>query len=290
VSCNILLEIKEDNTMSYAPSGARRVRAAIAGLYARWTLDSVIEAAAAIANDYPKRYRQYRAVAADMADILANIRSRTGFDPEWPNTAQRALIMTPLLGQSDASSAGAMSSFRAGAAALRSAAIAYSERVYDTGEPMLRQAFVNTARHFQAYLTTLSGSVVDRARQDTEPLFAQSSVVLRDASVTQAFGLPPGPEGWPLPDRFEEPGAYLSGDGACLIEEVFRLLQSGAGSVTQQQFLALQRAAVAGGRTIQLILEGQHEAAEDRLREVIGDAYTWATALRDLGTDANRGK
>jgi len=277
--------------MSSAPASAPKVRADIAGLYARWTLDCVIEAAAAIANDYPKRYRQYRAVAVDMANILANIRSRTGFDPEWPNTAQRASIMTPLLGQSDAKpSAGATSSFRAGAAALRSAAIAYSERVYDTGEPMLRLAFVNTARHFQAYLTTLSGSVVDRARQDTEPLFALSSVILRDASVTQAFGLPPGPEGWPLPDRIEKPGAYLSGDGACLIEEVFRLLQPGAGSVTQQQFLALQRAAVAGGRTIQLILERQHEAAVDRLREVIGDAYTWAAALRDLGTDANRGK
>jgi hypothetical protein len=267
------------------------IRPDIAGLYARWTLDCVVEAASAIANDYVKRYRQYRGVSSDVATVLANIRSRTGFDPEWPNTTQRISIYTPLFGPSDAKASPApISAFRSSAMAFRSAAIAYSERVYDTGEPMLRQAFIDAARHFQAYLTTLSGSVVDRARHDTQPLFVQSTAVLRNPGVAQAFGLPEAPDGWPLPDHFERPLAYLSGDGAYLVEEVSRLLQPGVGTVTQQQFLTLQRAAVAGARTLQMVLQGQDNDAEGRVRGVIGQAYAWATALRDLGTDFTKSK
>jgi hypothetical protein len=197
---------------------------------------------------------------------------------------QRASIIVPFFGQSDGKpSAGATSLFRSAAQGVRSAAMAYSERAYDTGEPMLRQAFMNAAQHFQAYLSTLRGSVADRARYDTEPMFNQCAAVLRSDAIVQAFGLPPAPEGWPLPERFDRPDGYLSGDGAYLIDEVSRLLQVAGGPVTQQQFLALQRAAVAGALTIQFVLEGQHERAEDRLRELIGVAYTWATALRDLG-------
>jgi hypothetical protein len=255
-----------------------------AGLYTRWTLDCVIETAVSIANDYPTRYREYRTVSSEVAKLLANIRVRTGFDPEWPNTMQRVLIVTPLLGQSDAKpNNSATSLFSATSRAVRSAAIAYSERVYDTGEPMLRQAFVNTARQFQAYLTTLSGSVVDRANLEIVSSFRRSVTVLTNSAVAHAFGLPPAPEGWPLPKDIEEPGMYLDGDGAYLVDQVSRRLQTIGGPVTQQQFLALQRAAVGGAQTIQLVQQGKHERSEDVVRELIKASYSWATALRDLG-------
>jgi hypothetical protein len=51
---------------------------------------------------------------------------------------------------------------RSTALTVRTAAVAYSERVYDTGEPMLKQAFIDAARHFQAYLSTLSGGLLTR--------------------------------------------------------------------------------------------------------------------------------
>ena len=257
----------------------------IVGIYARWTLNSVVQAAAAIAQDYRTRYRQYRAAPAGIAGILADMNSRTGYDPIWPSAAQRTAINTPLLGSSDALTNGDTSSpFHQTAFAVRTAAIAFSERVYDTGEPMLREAFIDAARHFQAYLLTLSGGVIDRARQDTEPIFRQSIQVLTSPQVAQAFGLPPAPpEAWPLPDEITD-NNYFNGDGAYLMEEVSRTLQSQDELITQQHFVTLQRAAVSGARTIQRILQGAHEDADvEIVRGLIGVAYTWATALRDLG-------
>jgi len=264
----------------------------IGEIYGRWTLDCLVESATAVATDYVKRYRQYRGVPAEIATILADMRSRIGSDPAWPNTAQRAAINSPLLGPSDLQASTATPTpFRDAAMGVRTAAISYSERVYDTGEPMLRQAFVDAARHFQAYLTTLTGSVVERAKQDTQPIFEQSTQILSNSGVSQAFGLPPAPKNsWPLPQPLQDQRSYLDGDGAYLMEEISRVLQPTGGPLTQQRFLTSQRAAAAGGRTIQLVVQGDQEATGDKLRGLIGYAYTWATALRDLRTNGTAGK
>lgn len=55
------------------------------GISARWTLDSVFEAAKAIAQDYRSRYRRYRAAPPAIAGILASMNSGTGCDPASPN-------------------------------------------------------------------------------------------------------------------------------------------------------------------------------------------------------------
>jgi hypothetical protein len=254
---------------------------AIPGIYARWTLDCVVEAALAIANDYRTRYRQYRDVSGGVARLLADMKSKVGADPEWPNNDQRTAMTVPLIGPSDAdASTEPTGPFSEGAKALRAAAIAYSERVYNTGEPMLRQAFVEAARHFHAYLTTLGGSVVANADHDTKPIFENSTKILSDEGVAKAFGLPAAPaHSWPVPDPIDDRGgAYLNGDGAYLIEEVARVLQNGKG-IAPQQFLSLQRAAAAGARTISGVLRNQQEEADPT--PLIGDAYNWATALRD---------
>jgi hypothetical protein len=274
---------------------------AIPGIYARWTLDCVVEAATVIAHDYRTRYRQYRNVDPDnIGVVLADIKSRVGFDPSWPNKDQRTAINVPLLGPSEAE-AGADSTapFCEVAKAVRAAAIAYSERVYDTGEPMLRQAFIDAARHFRAYLLTLSGSVVLRAMKDTEPFFQKSTEVLSNRGVGDAFGLPNAPKkSWPLPEPVEERiNGYLNGDGAYLMEEISRVLQENKG-ITQQQFLSLQRAAASGARTIHFVLQNDHELirnGEDsdkvhpKLLSLIGDAYSWATALRDWEASQPKG-
>lgn len=254
---------------------------AIPGIYARWTLDCVVEAALAIANDYRTRYRQYRDVSVDVARLLADMKSRVGADPKWPNNDQRTAMTVPLIGPSDADTgAEPTGPFCEAARAVRAAAIAYSERVYDTGEAMLRQAFVEAARQFHAYLTTLGGSVVANADHDTKPIFESSTKILSDEGVAKAFGLPAAPAvSWPVPDRIDDRGgAYLNGDGAYLIEEVGRVLQNGRG-MAQQQFLALQRTAAAGARTINGVLLNQQE--DEDPRPLIGDAYSWSTALRD---------
>jgi hypothetical protein len=254
---------------------------AIPDIYARWTLDCVVEAALAIANDYRTRYRQYRDVPDVVARLLADMKSKVGADPKWPNKDQRTAMVLPLLGPSDADTDTELSGpFCEAAKAVRAAAIAYSERVYDTGEPMLRQAFVEAARQFHAYLTTLGGSVVANADEDTEPMFEKSRRVLSAEGVAKAFGLPAAPaDSWPVPDPIDNrKRGYLDGNGAYLIEEVARVLQDGKG-IAQQQFLALQRAAVAGARTINAVLNNEQEKLD--LTDLIGDAYSWSTALRD---------
>lgn len=259
----------------------------VADTYTRWTLDCLIELVKGTADDYVKRYREYRAVPEDIARLLTEFRTRTGADPEWPNTAQRTAIFTPLLGASDRKpGTDRTASFHDVAEALRGAAVAYSERVYDTGEPMLRQAFLDAARHFRAYLTTLSGSVVDASHVQTAPMFRRATEVLQTPQVAQAFGgLPPAPEGsWPMPQRRGEGAAYLDGNAAYLIEEISRNV-GGANMLKQQSFLMLQRVSVAGALTIHDTLDGSfenHEKDDHRLKRLIGNAYTWFTALRDL--------
>lgn len=51
--------------------------------------------ATAIAHDYRTHYRQYRLVHPGMARLLADMKSRVGFDSEWPNKDQRTAINTP---------------------------------------------------------------------------------------------------------------------------------------------------------------------------------------------------
>lgn len=257
----------------------------IADIYARWTLDCVIDLVTAIAEDYQKRYLQYRAVPNDLSSLLIDFRTKTGSEPEWPNSQQRAAIFTPLLGPCDRKPGlDRGSPVREASAALRAAAIAYSERVFNTGEPMLKDAFVNAAKGFYAQLSTLCGSVVDAAQAQTEPMFWRATRVLSAGQVTQAFGgLPPAPStSWPLP-RDNKDGAYLDGNADYLIYEVSRTLQIPDGAVKQQQFISLQRVAVAGARTMKDALNFEHESDDpERVRRMIGNAYTWSTALRDL--------
>jgi hypothetical protein len=266
------------------PSNVARRWQPVADTYGRWTLDCVIELVSGIADDYVKRYRQYRAVPNNISKLLTEFRTRTGSDPEWPNTAQRTAIFTPLVGASDRKPGSDRTApFHDVAGALRAAAVAYSERVYDTGEPMLRQAFLDAARHFRAYLTTLSGSVVDSSRIQTEPMFQRATQVLQTAQVAQAFGgLPPAPDkSWPLPQERDLGAAYLDGNAAYLVEEISRSVGV-ANTFKQQSFLMLQRVSVAGGLTIDDTLDGSFENDDHRLLGLIGNAYTWFTALRDL--------
>ena len=128
----------------------------VADAYGRWTLDCVIELVTGIADNYLTRYREYRAVPENMSKLLAEFRTRTGSDPEWPNAAQRTAIFTPLFGASDRKpESDPTDSFHQLAGALRAAAVAYSERVYNTGEPMLRKRFLRACRDFRAHLMTL---------------------------------------------------------------------------------------------------------------------------------------
>lgn len=259
-------------------------------LYARWTLDCIVDAALGVAHDFIKRPRQYHAAQKeDCRNRLANFRDRLGSDPDWPNAAKRAAIYGALVGPSDAKPGEKPHPFHHAAMVLRDAAAAYAERVHDSGEHMLKQAFLDAADSFKAYLQTLEGAVLDDASVRTANVFNQALEVLRDENLTRAFGLQPAsPNPWPV-------DGAKDGKGAALIEEITRTLQPSAGPlVSLQQFLTLQRVASRGKTTIERVLAGAYAApdgadktvqnqADEELHKLLTDAYAWTTALRAVG-------
>jgi hypothetical protein len=252
---------------------------AIARMYARWTLDCVIQSAVAVASDYVKRYRQYSRVPGGTAKALADLRIRTGSDPSFPSADQRAAIFSPLLGGSDAKGPTSKTSFQNLASAVRAAAIAYSERAVDSGEPMLRQAFVDAARNFKVCLASLSGGVVDLGESETANIFETSVTILSDIAVAVAFGLPPAPAfPWPVDGQ-------LDGDGAYLIEAITQTLQpSTVGTMPQGQFLTLQQVAASGAKLISHLVQSDPEEDPEQL---ITEAYSWAMALARLAQNSS---
>lgn len=265
--------INPDDSEVVAPS-------LIAEMYGRWTLDCIVELANAVALDFVTRPRHYRPVPESVAGTLAQFKSLTGKHPNWPDTAQRAAIYIALLGASDATSGGGRSAqFHQASAALREAAKAFSERVYDTGVAMLRQSFRDRVVTLRAYLNTLEGRVVALGHSQTSAIFTQAKTVLSNKEVAGVFGLPPAPVGdWPLSGDF-------SGDGAYLVEEIARALQpETVGSLSERQFIVMQRIADYGKRTIEGVLDDSTGwETESRIDALIQNTYSWMTAIRDLG-------
>lgn len=248
-------------------------------LYGRWTLDCVIEVARSVSLDFVSRPRHYRLIRDDIAEILQDFKALTGNRPDWPDLAQRTAIYGALVGDSDGKlNADRTAQFHQASIALRERAIAFAERVYDTGEDMLRQAFRDAMVTLRSYLNTLQGRVVALGYAQTGAIFGKAVNVLSSKEVASVFGLPPAPGGeWPLKGIFDGNGAYL-------IEEVTRMLQPAmTGLVSQQQFIVMQRIADYGPQTITGVLDdGAGWDSKDRSNALIQSAYSWATALRDI--------
>jgi hypothetical protein len=248
-------------------------------MYGRWTLDCIIEAVQAVAFDFVDRPRHYGRVPDDVAAVLERFRSQNGHRPDWPDLTQRTAVFSALLGPSDAAPSGDRTGqFHMASAAVRSAASAFAERAYDTGLTMLRQRFRDGLITLRAYLASLSGQVVTVGDQQTQATFARACAVLANTEVAAVFGLAPAAnQGWPLEGTF-------NGDGAYLIEEITRVLQPASiGSLSERQFLVLQRVAAYGRSTIAGALDASKGwDKDDRIDAVIQSAYSWMAALRDL--------
>jgi len=241
-----------------------------AQLYARACLDPIVEVACAIAADFNRRPQAFKNVDPNVQDLLVALRTKLGADPDFPDTHQRQDMYQPILGnlmQNDSSN------FARHAMAVQQAAAAYAERVFDTGEPMLRQAFADRFSVFGAYLRTTQGAATEQAALRTAPIFNAAIAIFKSDGVAKAYGYPPatGPE-WPIelaPD----------GDGAVLVEQITRLLQpERAGLMTVESFLRLELIAARGRQTISLALNFKgNDVSPDRAE--ITAAYSWATAM-----------
>ncbi len=278
----------------------------IATMYERWTLDYIIELVQVIAVDFVCRPGQYRNVSTESSQALQNFRFLTGTNPKFPNRMQRSMTFEAILSLSDGmgvvidtkSSVPASWTnaegvqFKMASARFRETARAYTERQVTQGEGQLLQAFLDEGVTLQSYLRPIDdeNSVVIIGNSQTQAIFDESVLVLRDKTVASRFGRPPAmPETWPL-------GGVLDGNGSLLIQEIGKVLMQGMMPptslmpISQHNFDVMQRIASYGSRTITGVLEacfpvdpGESLASrKERFEPLIGVAYSWKTALDSM--------
>ena len=263
-----------------ATDGDGAAGSTIAGLYERWTLDIIPclgQACAALCRDYPQEFKK---VPAGTLATLADLRYRTGYDSNYLDEQARKALLMPVLGDSDgAKGSERLGPFHKSADALRSRAKDFVQRVYDTGEEQLRDAFRDAATGFRKYLTTVDGNVVADANERQQKHFDDVVRIMQTAEFAAGLGLPPAPPApWPL-------GRSWDGDGAMLVYAVSRraLASEGKSVVTDEEFLQIQRIASYGAETSEIVLTNDQIWTDNREADnAISLAYRWWTSIAEL--------
>jgi hypothetical protein len=240
----------------------------VAGLYFYQELDELIELARAISFDFfarPHLYDQLEdpAVVSD----LARLHARYGHDERFLSHEQRQKIYEGFFKAGE-------NQFTGGRDALLYAAAKFSERVYDTGEEMLRAAVRDAARTFKAYLTTLPGTSLSWSRGSVLPELTDKTAyrILRDRGIRSVFGrsMPVAHE-WPY--KVDGKGdEFVEVAGECLHEPDTAWLR-------RDRFNAIQRVALRGAEAIATVIDYDDQRDRDVVDHVILKCYTWHAAL-----------
>jgi hypothetical protein len=240
----------------------------IAGLYFYRKLEELIDLARAISCDFFARPHLYTDLGdpALVAD-LARLHARYGYDEKLLSREQRQKIyegvFTPGADQ-----------FEGGRNALLQTAAVFSERVYDTGEDMLRASVRDAARVFKAYLVTLAGASLSWSRQIVLPELTDKTAyrILRASGVRAVFGLSkPAAADWPY---------QVDSEGDKLVEEASKRLGEPEGApLMRDRFNAIQRAALRGAEAIATIIDYNDQPDPGLVDHLILKCYTWHAAL-----------
>ena len=254
----------------------------LATLYGQWTFNFMVDIAAAIADDFVERPRQYRKASDGLTNVLSGFRSSLGLQPDWPNAEQRTSVFRVL------------SSLCAASGALREAALVFIELGTENNRELLLDAFRDTALSLRNQLKTLEGQSLAIGCRQIGAIFDNAINLFKSDEIVQVFGLPPAPEDdWPL-------GANFSANGSYLVTEIIRTLEAAnvartsvggvnkpiSISMTQNKFDLLQRAAYYGGLAISETLADPKGG--DNLQGLVGNTYKWTKALQRLIPDTLR--
>ncbi|GKV74455.1 hypothetical protein [Pseudarthrobacter sp. NCCP-2145] len=271
------------------PDGSSRPNtgdAKIAWLYGMWTLDILPQIGPVAAQIYEANPRLFRDVPEIVAEILAVFRYATGYTEDSLNSTQRNTLIQPILGTSDGLSQAILNDdFHIVANSMQTAAKEYVQRTSDTGEEQLREAFRDSVTTFRQYIETLNGSVVDNAYNRIHGSFNDVVTVLQDRAFASGLGLPPAPSGASWPFNLE-----VDHNGAALVEELAARTSSSNGvsrpPMDRTIFTVTQRVAHYGSQAIAYVLLNGEPSDNDAAATLIGLAYRWKTALRDLAVGA----
>jgi hypothetical protein len=256
------------------PAGSINFPDLFAGIYARWTLDCLVEIGYAVALDFVARPQLY--VDFKIPDLIVDLRMSYGAHKHFPNSAQRQALMVPVFGRSDGfkpDATNASSSFQVARKKLVDACIAFSERAVDSGIPMLEERVRSALIAFNAHLLSLEGKSLQSGAAEIEGESNLVFEILRAEGVAHVFSVSKVNSAWPLGS--DDP------NGATLVESIGTALSvTGDCRLTHAKFMLLQRAAVEGALALPLALKTDPHGSEEQLLKLISQVYTWGTSLR----------
>lgn len=254
----------------------------VAGLYFYSLLDCLGDLAHSVSLDFFQRPQLYTKLAEEPADELAEseriatLRWRLGREETVPAKEQRHAIYTPLFGTPE--QVNGVASFARLRDDLVAAVTAYSESLFEKGEPMLRERVARTAIPLRLYLEKRQGASTIRSKEGVLDAFTEGLVypILRNPGIAGVFGLPSVSESFPYA---EDP------NGNQLVEEISQRLgytDATGEPLNSERFSNLQRAAITGAESIATITGFTDPTDADVLDDVIAKVYVWGSALRDV--------
>jgi hypothetical protein len=263
----------------------------IADAYFYLQLDCLVAYAYQVALDFFRRPQLYtdlkkptsaRATAPaepTIAPDLARLRAQYGNDERVPSQEHRDEIFLPLFGQSSTGPPNGQGDFPRLRDELVGAAAAFAERVYDTGEEMLRERVRTTHRPFKDYLTGLQGDSLVWSTDEALTGVARKLAypILRNKGVSSVFGISTPPKAqWPFAE---------DSNADKLVEEISKQLLVPTNShpaITREGISNRQRVALRGAEALATILDFSEQGSDEDLDLLITKCYTWGAALKSL--------
>ncbi|WP_330268206.1 hypothetical protein [Streptomyces griseorubiginosus] len=287
------LRIADESAFTKAVDGSRTV----AALYFYLELDVLVGCARLVAADFFARPHLYTSLGdGRLAARIAEFHARHGHDERIPDAAQRAEVYRAVFGAFAESRTGcsphryarAGSDFPKLTEEFVAACTAFAERVFDTGEAMLRERVRIAHRPLRGYLAGIAGDALTWCTEEAAASVARDRAypILRDSGIAAVFGIPTAPRGdWPYAadptaDKLVEEISHRLAPGPHLGEGVPALTREGASR--------RQRAAVRGTEALVAVLDTPDDASPEQLDELITRGYTWGSALAELGPAVHR--
>jgi hypothetical protein len=248
--------------------------ALVGDLYARWTLDSVVEIANAVSKDFIARPEFYR--TGQVPDEIVDMRIAYGYTANFPNRAQRQEINAPVFGTSDGYVKNAVADkFHALRKPLFDACIIYSERTIAQPPEGLRQTILSALQLFEPHLRAFEGASIRTSYRQMVSVSNVAFAILRSPGIAPVFGVAPPPlDTWPIDSN--------DSSGALLIRAVGEKLPLAPELVTnEEKFQRLRRVAAQGRDALQAILADGQVLRDRNFDALVTSIYTWAISLRD---------
>jgi hypothetical protein len=253
-------------------------RRQVAAVYFCAVLDFLVQLAHKTSNDFFERPHLYVDLGGDqIVSTIAKFRSRAGSDELIPSLEQRAQIYLPLVGIRDGLALNGKGDFQRLADQLISASTAYAERVYDTGEEMLRERVRLAHKSFAQFLGGLEGASLIWTSQHVLPNVTEKIAfpILRNKGIASVFGVSTKVlQDWP----------YIKDANADkVVEEMSKQIAWMDGSpypLSRERITNLHSIALTGSRAIAAVIDYDGSATKVKdLKHVITTAYAWGSEL-----------